>query len=205
MTTPLSDPDYDVLNVVALKKMTNASAIAADTGLAQAQVETVLAGLAERGLLVMAGTSALPTDEAGHALIATAADRYAGLRTDPAVADLLDGFESTNTELLAAMSAWQQVDVGGRKVANDHGDPEYDAEVIDRLDRLVTRLQPLLAALAGHDARFARYAERFAAALGAVDDGDHDLVSSPTRDSVHNVWFEFHEDLLRTLGRERTE
>jgi len=24
-------------------------------------------------------------------------------------------------------------------------------------------------------------------------------------DSVHNIWFEFHEDLLRTLGRERVE
>jgi hypothetical protein len=121
------------------------------------------------------------------------------------VAALVDRFETVNAQFLTTMSAWQQVGVGGRKVANDHTDPEYDAKVIDRLDKLATRLNPLLEALAGHDPRFARYTERFSAALAAIDTGDHDLVSSPTRDSVHNVWFEFHEDLLRTLGRERVE
>ena len=55
------------------------------------------------------------------------------------------------------------------------------------------------------DVRFARYSGRFAAALAAIDAGDHDLVSSPVRDSVHNIWFEFHEDLLRTLGKARVE
>jgi hypothetical protein len=103
------------------------------------------------------------------------------------------------------MSSWQQVDVGGRKVANDHTDAEYDEKVITRLERLVGRLDPLIAALADHDARFATYSTRFAAALAGIDDGDHDLVSSPVRDSIHTVWFEFHEDLLRTLGRERAE
>jgi hypothetical protein len=24
-------------------------------------------------------------------------------------------------------------------------------------------------------------------------------------ESVHNIWFEFHEDLLRSLGKARTE
>ena len=42
-------------------------------------------------------------------------------------------------------------------------------------------------------------------AMGEVDSGRHDYVSSPTLNSVHTVWFEFHEDLLRTLGRDRTE
>jgi hypothetical protein len=39
----------------------------------------------------------------------------------------------------------------------------------------------------------------------AVDTGEHDLVASPMADSIHNIWFEFHEDLLRTLGRTRAE
>jgi hypothetical protein len=38
-----------------------------------------------------------------------------------------------------------------------------------------------------------------------VDEGDTAYVSTPTVDSVHNVWFEFHEDLLRTMGRARKE
>jgi hypothetical protein len=77
--------------------------------------------------------------------------------------------------------------------------------VISKLERLVARLEPLIETLAGHDARFATYSTRFSSALSGIDDGDHDLVSSPTRDSIHTVWFEFHEDLLRTLGRERAE
>ena len=205
MTAALSRTDYDVLNVVVLKKMATAKAVTAASGVEAARVSAVLAGLADRGLLVVAAGAALPTDDAEAALAAAAADRYATVRADGEVAALVDRFETVNGQFLKAMSAWQQVDVGGRKVANDHGDPDYDAKVVDRLDKLVARLQPLLDALAGHDERFARYPQRFAAALAEVDAGDHELVSTPTRDSVHNIWFEFHEDLLRTLGRERKE
>jgi hypothetical protein len=67
----------------------------------------------------------------------------------------------------------------------------------------VQRLGRLLAVLSRFDPRFTSYRQRFAAALAGVDDGRHELVSSPTQDSVHTIWFEFHEDLLRTLGRER--
>ena len=84
-------------------------------------------------------------------------------------------------------------------------DAEYDDKIIGRIDKLVARLDPLIDALAAHDPRFARYATRFAAATGQIDAGRHEYVSSPTLDSVHTVWFEFHEDLLRTLGRDRTE
>ena len=110
-----------------------------------------------------------------------------------------------NAQFLVTMSSWQQTDVGGRKVTNDHSDAEYDDKVITRLDKLVQRLGPLLDALAGHDPRFGAYPRRFAVAMEGIDAGRHELVSSPTTDSVHNIWFEFHEDLLRTLGRERTE
>ena len=205
MTTPLATTDYDVLNVVALKKMATTEAIAADCGLEPAAVEPVLATLVDQGLVIAAAGSAFPTDDAVPALVAAAAHRYADLRADGAIAALVTRFETVNTQLLETMSAWQQVAVGGRKVANDHTDPDYDGKVITRIDRLVQRLQPLLDALAAHDPRFAVYGRRFAAALDGIDRGDHELVSSPVRDSVHTVWFEFHEDLLRTLGRDRTE
>ncbi len=203
--TTLTTEDYDVLNVVALKKMATAGAIAADCGLDGAAVEPVLAALAEQGLVVVAGGAALPTDAAGPALAAAAADRYADVRVDAEIGELVTRFETVNAQLLSTMSAWQQVDVGGRKVANDHSDSAYDGKVIGRIEKLVQRLQPLLEALAGHDPRFAVYPRRFGAALDGIDAGDHDLVSSPVRDSVHTVWFEFHEDLLRTLGRDRKE
>lgn len=205
MTTPLATTDYDVLNVVALKKMATADAIAADCGLDPAAVDAVLATLAEQGLVVAAAGSVFPTDDTAPALATAAAGRYADLRGDAEIGVLVARFEAVNTQLLETMSAWQQVDVGGRKIANDHSDADYDGKVITRIDRLVQRLQPLLDALAAYDARFAAYGRRFTAALDRIDTGDHELVSSPVRDSVHTVWFEFHEDLLRTLGRDRKE
>jgi hypothetical protein len=201
----LGKADYRLLNVVALKKMASAGALAYATGLPPGQVEDRLGYLAGLGLVETLAGSALPSDGAEAALIQSAAEHYAALREDPAVLALADGFEDINARLLAAMSAWQQVDIGGQKVANDHTDSAYDDKIITRIDRLVQRLDPLLDALGRYDERFAGYRERFAAALGAIDEGRHELVSSPTADSVHTIWFEFHEDLLRTLGRERKD
>jgi hypothetical protein len=196
---------YDVLNVVALKKMATAAAVAEVIGRPAAGVDEVFSALAEQGWVVVAGDAALPTDAAEPALTAAAADRYAGLRDDAGVLAQVEKFETVNTQFLTTISAWQQVDVGGRKVANDHSDAGYDDKVIARMDKLVSRLDPLIDALAAHDPRFTGYSKRFAAAMNEVDGGRHDYVSSPTLDSVHTVWFEFHEDLLRTLGRERAE
>ncbi len=201
----LGKAEYRLLNVVALKKMASAGALADATGLPPGQVEDRLGYLAGLGLVETVAGSALPSDGAEAALIQSAAEHYAALREDPAVLALADGFEDINARLLAAMSAWQQVDIGGQKVANDHTDSAYDDKIITRIDRLVQRLDPLLDALCRYDGRFAGYRERLAAALDAIDEGRHELVSSPTADSVHTIWFEFHEDLLRTLGRERKD
>ena len=206
MTAPALDKTgYDVLNVVALKKMASAEAIAGASGLDDGAVDSTLAVLGENGLVAVAGGFALPTDEAEPALLAAAGTYYAGVRADPDVTALVERFETVNAQFLTTMSAWQQVDVGGRKVPNDHADSAYDDKIITRLGKLAARLDPLLDALAGHDPRFGRYRSRFTAALDGIDAGRHELVSSPMEDSVHNIWFEFHEDLLRTLGRERTE
>lgn len=201
----LDKNDYDVLNVVVLKKMASASAVADATGIAEGDVSQAFERLTGSGHIIEAAGSALPTDQAEPDLNAAAAERYAAVREDSDIAELVERFETVNTQFLGAMSSWQQIDVGGKKVTNDHSDPDYDEKVIAKIDKLVQRLNPLIEALAGHDDRFARYPQRFVTAMEAIDSGQHDLVSSPTKDSVHNIWFEFHEDLLRTLGRERAE
>lgn len=201
----LAKSDYCLLNAVALKKMTSAGALAAETGQRADQVEDRLSFLAGLGLVETVAGSVMPSDGAQAALRQSAGELYPALRADPAVLALADGFDDINTGLLTTMSAWQQVDIGGQKVANDHSDSAYDDRIITRIDRLVQRLDPLLDALSRHDERFAGYRQRFAAALSGIDKGRHELVSSPIADSVHTIWFEFHEDLLRTLGRERKD
>lgn len=201
----LGKTDYDVLNAVTLKKMASAPVVAQVCGLNESEVESTLTRLAEQDLVAMASDVALPTDGAEPALTAAADRFYTEIRSDAAIASLFERFELTNAQFLKTMSSWQQIDVGGKKVANDHTDSAYDDKVISKLDRLIQQLHPLLEALANRDERFAAYQRRFAAVMHAIDAGDHDLVSSPAADSVHNIWFEFHEDLLRTLGRERVE
>jgi hypothetical protein len=201
----LGKAGYEVLNAVALKKMAGADVLADVTGLSPDQVSGELSALAEKELVVIIAGSALPSDGAGAALAGSAATRYAALRADPEVISQADRFDEVNRALLTTMTAWQQVTIGGQKVANDHQDSAYDDRVITRIGKLVQRLDPLLDVLSGHDERFAGYRRRFAAAVNGIDEGREELVSSPTADSVHTIWFEFHEDLLRTLGRERKE
>lgn len=196
---------YDVLNAVALKKMAGSAAISEVSGRSVEDTQTLLAALAERGLVALIGDMALPTDEAEPALVAASEVIYGPVRTDPSVLAVADKFEAVNARFLVAMTSWQQLEVGGRKLSNDHTDSEYDAKVVTTIDRLVARLSGLLEALAEKDDRFRAYIGRFERSLARVDAGDISFVSDPTKDSVHNVWFEFHEDLLRTLGRERKE
>lgn len=205
MTQTLTEDAYAVLNVVALKKMATAAQIADATGVPPELVRAQLDDLAGGSMVVMVGDAGLPSDAAVPALESAAAVRYRGLREDPGVQDMAERFEAVNAQFLQTISGWQLIDVGGKKVANDHSDPDYDGRILDRLDKQVTRLSRLIEVLESHDARFGAYVRRFDAAGEAVSRGDVDLVSSPTRDSIHNIWFEFHEDLLRTLGRARKE
>lgn len=206
MTTILAeDPHYTVLNTIALKKMATAAQVAAVNDIPEADVTAALALLVDNGAIAVVGDAALPTDDATELLAEAAAVRYGDARTDPDVLDMADKFEVVNTQFLQTISAWQLVEVGGRKVPNDHSDPDYDGKILDRIDKQVGRLSRLIATLSARDARFDAYVRRFAVSGDAVVAGDVDLVSSPVRDSVHNIWFEFHEDLLRTLGRARKE
>jgi len=204
-TTLAQDPLYTVLNAVALKKMATAGEVASATDLDERTVADAFDALAEMSALVLVGEAALPSDEAATLLAEAASGRYEDLRTDPEVLEMADRFEVVNGQFLQTISAWQLVEVGGRKVPNDHSDPDYDGKILDRIDKQVGRLSRLIETLSARDVRFDSYVRRFAAATDAVAAGDVDLVSSPVRDSVHNVWFEFHEDLLRTLGRARKE
>jgi hypothetical protein len=118
-----------------------------------------------------------------------------------AVRGCYDRFLALNPDLLAVCTDWQ---MRGDAV-NDHADAEYDQGVIDRLVDLHVRLRPILADLRSHLARFAGYSQRLRGALERVTEGERDWFTKPTIDSYHTVWFELHEDLLATLGLERSK
>ena len=197
--------EFEVLNVIVLKGMCRAGMVADVLGIPEAAVDETVAALERGDLIGRADDLLLPTDAAEPALVAFAADAYRDLRSGPESDGLYERFERINAQLLQTMAAWQQIDVGGHTVANDHSDRDYDEKIITRAAKLVERLKRIAGALGDDDPRFLRYGERFDAALDRVDRGQREYLSSPRVESVHNIWFEFHEDLLRSLGKARTE
>ena len=115
------------------------------------------------------------------------------------------GFLADNGRLMRACTNWQMRPVGGDPLAvNDHTDWPWDERVLRELRQLELRLHEVVAELGGVLTRFEGYDVRFGAALDRVDQGDLSWVNKVREDSCHTVWMELHEDLLATLGLERS-
>ena len=113
-------------------------------------------------------------------------------------------FVPLNARFLQAITRWQIRPMPWDAMAsNDHSDWRWDQQVLATLTGLSGRLRPIEEQLAAGLTRFSGYADRFAAALARVDQGQRTWVDQPRIDSCHTVWFELHEDLLATLGLDR--
>ena len=66
----------------------------------------------------------------------------------------------------------------------------------ERLIRAIGEIVPIIP-------RYETYVRRFTDGVARIDRGERDYICGPTIDSVHTVWFEFHEDILSVLGRPR--
>jgi hypothetical protein len=100
-----------------------------------------------------------------------------------------DRFEVLNAQFLTTLSAWQTSGSG-------------DA-ALEKVLRLVDRQVKALISFVGFVPRYQRYVDRFEAATEKVEAGQTEWVTSLALDSIHNVWFELHEDILTVLGRPR--
>jgi hypothetical protein len=121
------------------------------------------------------------------------------------VDDAYRRFLARNADMLACCTQWQLRTVDGVDTPNDHSDPAHDAEAVRRLGAIDDAVQPICADLAAALDRFGGYGDRLRAARHKVEAGDTDWFTKPLIDSYHTVWFELHEDLLTTLGIERSK
>jgi pyruvate,orthophosphate dikinase len=103
------------------------------------------------------------------------------------------------------VTAWKLRAAGDEPQLNDHSDAAYDAQVLDRLSGLHADTLAWMTPLADALTRFGRYRARLEQAMAAAQGGDQRYVASPRVDSYHSVWFEFHEDLIRLAGRQRSD
>ena len=196
------------LHVLRIKGVAEPDVLVTATGLGVALITSSLADLVARGLAehrdgVLQGwrptASGVRRDDAwlGQELEA------AGARG--ALGEAYRSFLVLNPELLRACTAWQLVDAGdGSLSPNDHRDRSYDAGVVAHLAEIHRRAQPILLELTRHLPRFRPYRPRLQTALDHVRAGDGDWFTRPLLDSYHQVWFELHQDLLSTLGLDRT-
>lgn len=159
------------------------------TGLAVSGLARLREGRATGYMLVPAGTARL--DE----LLA-----LEGLRAHEGLCESYERFMQLNSRVLQVCSQWQ---LREGDVPNDHTDPAYDAEVIERLGDVHKRSVKCVGAITECAARYSPYGSRLDACVGRLHDGDHAAFTAVMAESYHTVWFELHQDLLLTLGRER--
>jgi len=185
----LTDSDFIALNAIYLKKMATAATIAEVTGLPADSVTERLAVAAEQGWIMNLPTGAMLLDGGMQKVLDYYRERYAPIRSDPALEKWYRGFEELNVRFIAAVSEWQT--------------SEGDERIERRLLQIAERLAKDIGQLQRQIERYASYVQRFERSMERVDAGERDFVCKPTVDSVHNIWFEFHEDILAVLGRPR--
>jgi hypothetical protein len=199
-----SEPATLVLHALRLKGFADTDAVAAHTGIPEDDAAGFLVGFAEQGLAQrregrITGWSLTPTGRARDAKVIAAELDAAGCRPD--VDSAYRQFLTVNADVLRVCTDWQVRDGG----VNDHIDSVYDKGVVGRLRELHDRIAPVLAQLADCLDRFASYPPRLGDAVERIEAGDGDWFTKPVVDSYHTVWFELHEDLLSTLGIERSK
>ena len=206
MSTP-SDPRMLVLHGLRLKGFADAAAVAEAVGMGEADAKPVLDGLVAEELASyrdgrISGFALAPAGRTIHAELLAAELEATGQRG--AIQGAYERFLAINKDLLTICTAWQLRDVDGESVINDHSDAAHDAKVIGELAELDAKVAPICADLGTALDRFAAYGPRLADALAKVRAGDVDWFTKPMIASYHTVWFELHEDLLATLGIERS-
>ena len=108
-----------------------------------------------------------------------------------------EDFESSvNPRLVRAVTDWQLHSSADRT--------DLSVEVLRELTDLADALSDLMAELDAQLPRFSRYPRQFSAALEKARAGNHQWVAGVGRLSCHIVWAELDEDLLSSLGRDRS-
>jgi hypothetical protein len=200
------DPSQLTVHALTLRQLASAEQIAEVTGQPPAGVEAALEKAAADGTVMAARGSYMITPAGRDQLDAAYPEAFAELRADPAINAAMDSFETgVNKQVLSLTTDWQTIEVDGQRVANDHGDPSYDDKIIDKLGRVVDKTATVLGPVVDADPLTGRFLDRLGTALTRAEGGETDYVSGVRVDSVHTVWFQMHEHLLRLTGRERPE
>lgn len=187
----MDDLSFEVLNTVYLRKIATADHVAVVVLRDADEVKATLAKQVDDGLVEDLGGQFMLNDDGTKAVLAGYEERYADLRSNEEVETWYQRFETLNSQFLTAISSWQTS-------GEDEG-------VLDKLLKLISRQIRALDNISDTIPRYAKYSERFSKSLDLVEGGNKEYVASLSVDSLHNIWFEFHEDILTLIGRPRLD
>jgi hypothetical protein len=158
-----------------------------------ADIDAALGALTDAGLIECAGII-IPTPAGLEAM----EQWYAADRRELNSADrnaLLERFRPLDRELKRIASAWQEA------AARDDWDRRLES--IEALSALHENTLAYIDQAPASLSRFADFRRRLERAHAGVINGETDFFVGVRCDSYHTIWFQFHEDLLRLLQRER--
>ena len=195
-------PD-DCLRAMAIKGFAQPGALAHAVLSTPEVVQPILDGLVEDGLVASAAGAYRLTEAGTTRTGLLLAEEQAAWGIDRALA-ALDAFLGLDHRLKDIVTAWQMRDAKAG-VVNDHGDAEYDHDVLERLAILHEDALAWLTPIETGCPRLGGYRVRLGRAAEAAQTGDGRYVASPRVDSYHGIWFELHEDLIQLAGRTREQ
>lgn len=187
--TMLDENAFLALNALYLKKMASTGDLAEISGLPSNQVQAMVGSFVERGWLLDMGGDLVIQPEGMTQVQDYYRETYSDLYRREEMQKWYARFEQINKQFIKLVTDWQQT--GG------------DSRIQDRVITTVERLVKLIGEIEKLVPRYAGYVRRFERSVTAVDQGNSDFVCTPTVDSLHNIWFEFHEDFLAVLDRPR--
>lgn len=185
----LDEQTFLVLNALYLKKMTSAESLAEIAALSADQVRKVVSVADQQGWLLNMEGELILQEEGTAQVLGHYREAYSALSQREEFSRWHARFEPINTQFIKFVTEWQET--GG------------DAEVQERVIATVEKLIKLIGDISRLVPRYANYIRRFEQGVTKVDEGKNDFVCNPMVESLHNVWFEFHEDFLAVLGRPR--
>jgi hypothetical protein len=199
----LTAQEFVVLNYLDIRKfIAGPEAVETATGLNSDEVRAILERFEREGYFL---SGEMHITSKGEGAAKSYRQNELGEAERNTLVTVYEGFGRADTKIKQLVTDWQVRRISGSQVVNDHTDREYDFMILSRLFDLHGQTGRIFSELLPIVGRYGTYWKRLNLAIEKIKEGNSDYLSRPSLDSYHTVWFEFHEDLLKLMGKKRVE
>jgi hypothetical protein len=195
MSTATTVTEFSVLHALKVRGLAGADALAESAGVTADEVVVIMDAAVEQGWAKLRSGRV-----SGYMLTSPGRERYTVVRAENVTEAEVAGLTPVYQQFLAPNQSFKEVTTDWQLKAE--GDI---AVVLPRLDQVHDQVVGVIDEAGRVTPRFTIYRDRFERAIAAFRGGDGAALAKPMSGSYHDVWMELHEDLLATLGLERTD